>query len=174
MKKGVSILFLAILLVACGHSSNKKEDRVAQMSDSMEAPAPVDTLALTMDALRDRRLPDGYKMVGDLKTDILTYAGFEMSDAAYFIFKNSSGNTISFSGNDTNLELTVPKPDPKTESVLPSEVKIVETGGYVPNPKYLNKKFRVIWRSIQLNRKPQNETEFYYQEFDEVIYLKEE
>ncbi len=175
MKNGFLITLLLCLLVSCGNPSDQSKSKSVQSDDSVEVEArtPVDTLSLTLDALRNKPLREGYKRLGDVKTDILTFTGFEMGDAAYFIFTNSSGKTISFSGNDTNVELIIPMPDSLSESVLPSEVEPVETGGNLPNPKYLNKKFRVVWRTVQLDRKPQNEIEFYYQEYDEIIYLKE-
>lgn len=172
MKYIPPIFLFAFLLISCGNSTTQKSDESSSGKDSIEVQAPIDTLELTLDALRNKRLREGYKMIGDVKTDILTFTGFEMGDAAYFIFSNSSGKTISFSGNSTNVELIIPMPDSLSESVLPSEVEPVDTGGNMPNPKYLNKKFRVVWRTVQLDRKPQNEIEFYYQEYDEIIYLK--
>ena len=41
-----------------------------------------------------------------------------------------------------------------------------------PNPRYLNRKFQTFWRRVQLTYQPQNERELYYQEFDEIIFLK--
>ena len=85
-----------------------------------------------------------------------------MGDAATYVFKNETGDEITFNGNDTKFLLTV-------KSIEPT----IENGGKDPNPVLLNKKYRVVWRRIQLDHKPQNEMELYYQEFDQIIYLKE-
>lgn len=155
------ILFL-ISAVSCSKQSGRSSTGTSQIKDSVILPAPIDTLALTLDALRNKRLPEGYKMIGDVRADVLTYTGFRMGDVAYYVFKNETGKEISFNGNDTNFPLTV-------KSANPTE----ENGGKDPNPRYLNKTFRTVWRLIQLDHKPQTELELYYQEYDEIIYLKE-
>ena len=157
----LTVLFL-LLMVSCGNSSKKNTDETSWDNENVVSHSIIDTLALTLDALRNKRLPEGYKTIGEVKTDILTFIGFRMGDVGYFVFSNESGDEISFSGNDTYLHLT-------EKSMNPTE----ENGGNDPNPRYLNKKFRTVWRRIQLDHKPQNETELYYQEYDEIIYLKE-
>lgn len=154
------ILFL-ISAVSCSKQSGRSSADTFHIKDSVVLPAPIDTLTLTLDALRNKRLPEGYKMIGDVKAEVLTYTGFRMGDVAYYVFKNETGNEISFNGNDTNFPLTV-------KSANPTE----ENGGKDPNPRYLNKTFRTVWRRIRLDHKPQTELELYYQEYDEIIYLK--
>lgn len=157
----LTALFLA-LIVSCGHSSKKSTDNTTPDNENIVSISSVDTLALILDALRNKRLPDGYRSTGDLRSGILTYTGFRMEDAGNYVFTNESGDEISFSGNDTHLHLTVKSANPTQDN-----------GGNDPNPVYLNRKFRIVWRRIQLDHKPQNETELYYQEYDQIIYLKE-
>lgn len=123
--------------------------------------SPVDTMALTLEALNKKRLPYGYKMLDSVKTEILTYTGFRMDDIRNYVFTDEAGNEILFSGNDTQFQLAVQ-----------SEVANEKNGGFNPNPQYLNRKFQVFWRRIQLKHRPQNEIELYYQEYDEIIFLK--
>ena len=125
-----------------------------------------------MDALRKKNIPADYLILDDVKNAILTYADYRMDDLDYYVFINSSGNEVVFNANDTNFELIIPKKHTETEKFLPSEVHEIRIGENIPNPRYLNKKFQVVWRTIQLNRNPQNEIEYYYQEYDEIIYLK--
>ena len=162
MKRSCFLLLLFAGVLSCNHHAGKNNSETIPETDSVVQLAPIDTLALTLDALRNKPLQTGYKMIGDVRTAILTYADFRMGDAATYVFKNETGDEIAFNGNDTKFLLTV-------KSIEPT----IENGGKDPNPVLLNKKYRVVWRRIQLNHKPQNEMELYYQEYDEIIYLKE-
>ena len=161
MRKLSSLLLLMIIAVSCNNPFQKIISNSEESSDTTLDFSPVDTLALTLDALRMKRLPNGYKMVGDIKTATLTYTGFRMGDAGYYIFADEAGNEILFSGNDTQFHLTVKSQNPTEEN-----------GGFDPNPQYLNRKFETFWRRNQLENRPQNENELYYQEFDEIIFMK--
>lgn len=161
MRKFFSLLFLIIIAVSCKNPLQKNGTKTAQNSDTALDFSPVDTMALTLEALRNKRLPNGYEMVGDVKTEILTYTGFRMNDTKLYVFKNEAGNEVLFSGNDTQFQLTVKSQNPTEEN-----------GGFDPNPRYLNKKFQTFWRRIQLVHNPMSETELYYQEYDEIIFLK--
>lgn len=161
MKKIFSLLFLIIIAISCNNPFQKSDKSTDQDTDTTLDFTPVDTLALTLEALRNKRLPNGYQMIGDVKTEILTYSGFRMNDIGYFVFKDETGNEILFGGNDTRFHLT-------KKSQNPTE----ENGGFDPNPRYLNRKFQTFWRRVQLTYQPQNERELYYQEFDEIIFLK--
>ena len=154
------ILFL-ISAVSCSNRSGKSADSFPT-KDSVVLHTPIDTLALTLDALQNKRLPEGYKTIGEIRTAVLTYTAFRMGDVVYYVFSNETGDEISFSGNDSHFPLTVKSPNPNDEN-----------GGKDPNSRYLNKTFRVVWRRLQLDHKPQTETELYYQQYDEIIYLKE-
>lgn len=161
MRKLSSLLLLMIIAVSCNNPFQKFISGSEESSDTTLDFSPVDTLALTLDALRMKRLPNGYKMIGDIKTATLTYAGCQMGDGGYFIFVDDAGNEILFSGNDTQFHLAVKSQNPTEEN-----------GGFDPNPQYLNRKFQTFWRRIQLENRPQNENELYYQEFDEIIFMK--
>lgn len=162
MKKFATLFLLIIIAVSCTNPFQKQQSKPVQSTDTVLDYSPVDTLALTLEALRQKRLPQGYRMIGDVQTENLSFTGFRMNDSGYYIFTDSAGNEKLFSGNDTRYHLTV-------KSLNPTE----ENGGFDPNPKYLNKKFQVFWRHIQLESRPSNETELYYQEYDEIIFLKE-
>ncbi len=162
IKRPYIIIMLFVCAVSCNKHSEKNDSENTPATDSVFQQTTVDTLTLTLDALRNKHLPPGYKMTGDLKTDVLSFSGFRMEDAATYVFRNESGDEIIFNGNDTNFPLTV-------KSMHTTE----NNGGKDPNPVLLNKKFRVVWRRIRLDHKPQNETELYYQQFDQIIYMKE-
>ena len=162
MKRSYFLILLFIGVLSCNKHVEKNTTETNLTLENLVQHSTVDTLALTLDALRKKPLHAGYKMIGDVRTAILTYSDFRMGDAATYVFKNETGDEITFNGNDTKFLLTV-------KSIEPT----IENGGKDPNPVLLNKKYRVVWRRIQLDHKPQNEMELYYQEFDQIIYLKE-
>lgn len=163
MKKLSLLILLAVVFYSCKNNPFQKfYSNPAVETDTVALDfSPVDTLALTLEALDNKRLPDGYKKLDSVKVAILTYTGFHVDDVKCYVFEDEAGNEISFSGNDTQFHLII-------KSNTPNE----ENGGFDPNPQYLNKKFQVFWRRIQLDRRPQTETELYYQEYDEIIFLK--
>lgn len=171
MKKITTVALLLVLMVSCGSSSSNKNEQ-SQNEEYATNQASIDTSEITMEALRNKKLPDEYNRVGDIKTAVLVFTGFENGDVSYFIFKNSLDQDIKFSGNVTKIPLALKSRPQSVESVVPSESALTIGNDNIPNPLYLNKKFRVAWRTVQLNRKPQNETENYYQKYDEIIYLK--
>ncbi|MHB9056763.1 MAG: hypothetical protein ACYC2P_11535 [Paludibacteraceae bacterium] len=171
MKKIIAAALLLILLVSCGSSSSNKNEQ-SQNEEYVTNQVQIDTSELTMEALRNKKLPDEYNRVGDIKTEVLVFTGFENGDVSYFIFKNLSDQSIKFSGNITKIPLTLRSRPQNIESVVPSESALTVGNDNIANPLYINKKFRVAWRTVQLNRKPQNETENYYEKYDEIIYLK--
>ncbi len=134
-----------------------------QSIDSFITNEPIDTLALTLDALRKKRVPNGYQVIDDIKTNLLTYVGFSANDVGSYTFVNAEGEEFVFNGNDTNFILEVKAKNPTKENA-----------GLEANPRYLNKQFRVVWRKLMLARSPQNEFEFYNQEVDQIIFLQEQ
>ncbi len=143
MKRSCFLLLLFAGVLSCNHHAGKNNSETIPETDSVVQLAPIDTLALTLDALRNKPLQTGYKMIGDVRTAILTYSDFRMGDAATYVFKNETGDEITFNGNDTKFLLTV-------KSIEPT----IENGGKDPNPVLLNKKYRVVWRRIQLYPAP--------------------
>ncbi len=167
MKKIVLSLLVVSLFVSCDQLTQLKtqilkNDEPVAVVDSFQLLPPIDTLALTLDALRQKRLPDRYKQNGDVKTKILSFTGTKMQDIPVYIFKDSMNNELEFNKNSTRFNLLV-----KSKRATP------ENGGFDPNPAYVNRHFRVVWRNITLVSKPTSEEEYYNQELDEIIYLKE-
>ncbi len=167
MKKIIPLFLLIFVFSSCDFVNTKYQQFVKgeapQGIDTIIVEGSIDTLALTLDALRKKRIPNGYQIVDDIKTEILFYTGFSMGDVGLYHFKNAAGDEYVFNGNDTNFILEVKSKNPTKEN-----------GGLDPNPRYLNKEFRVVWRKIQLIGNPRNEAEFYNQELDQIIYLQEQ
>jgi len=94
-------------------------------------------------------------------SDILTFKSVAFGDMIHIFFVDKKNKEYDFGGNITKFKLDVDATNPEDED------------GYEANKKYVNKKFRVVWRTIKLKNKPKDEMEFYYQEYDEIIYLKQ-
>ena len=86
----------------------------------------------------------------------------EFGDILHLGFIDNKNKEYDFNGNISKIELF-------KDAANPSE----ENGGYEANRKYLNKTFRVVWRTLKLKNKPKDEMEMYYEEYDEIIYLKQ-
>lgn len=167
MRKLFALIVCVIIFSSCDFITNKYnqyfKEEPPQPIDTIIVDEDVDVMALTLDALRKKRIPSGYQIVGDVQSDLLTYIGFLFDDVKHYIFKNANGEKFVFSNNDTNFALKVKsKKSPR------------KNRGFEANPRYVNKEFRVVWRKLILTRAPQNETEFYNQEVDQIIFLQEQ
>lgn len=167
MKKLFPLIVLVLVFTSCDFVESKYNQFVRgetpQGIDSIIVNEDIDTLALTLDALRKKRVPGGYQVVDDVKTDLLTYVGFYMNDVPQYTFTNAEGEEFIFSSNDTNFILEIKSQNPTKENK-----------GLEANSRYLNKEFRVVWRNLILTHAPQNETEFYNQEVVQIIFLQEQ
>ena len=122
-----------------------------------------DTLADLLNELKNTPINKEYKLKGELGTGILNFKSMELGDLLHLRFIDNEKKEYDFNGNITKIELY-------KEATSPSE----DNQGYEVNKKYLNKKFRVVWRTLELKNKPKNETETnYYEVYDEIIYLKQ-
>ena len=129
---------------------------------SENANLSTDTIAELLDKLKNIPPGDNYIIEGELKTDILKYKSMEFGDLLHLGFIDNKNKEYDFNGNISKIELF-------KDAANPSE----ENGGYEANRKYLNKTFRVVWRTLKLKNKPKDEIEMYYEEYDEIIYLKQ-
>ena len=122
-----------------------------------------DTLADLLNELKNTPINKEYKLKGELGTGILNFKSMELGDLLHLRFIDNEKKEYDFNGNITKIELY-------KEATSPSE----DNQGFEVNKKYLNKKFRVVWRTLELKHKPKNETETnYYEVYDEIIYLKQ-
>lgn len=168
-------LFLPIILIVfgCGQakSSADQNSKVSTIEDtstfietdvnSKEA-EKVDSLSLLLDDLKEfTRDDDTWKVVGGLKTAELRYKDVYFGDLYHLIFIGDDKKEYDFNGNNTNIDLDQ---DATSEN---------DEDGYEPNKKYVNKKFRVVWRHLKLKTKPKDEMEWYYEEHDQIVYLKQ-
>jgi hypothetical protein len=83
-------------------------------------------------------------------------------DLLHLNFVDKENNEYDFNGNITDVELY-------KEAANESD----ENGGYEVNKKFVNKTFRVVWRTIKLKQKPKDIMDMYYEQYDEIIYLKQ-
>lgn len=121
---------------------------------------PKDSIAELLYQLKN--IPTGNYMVkGELKTDILKFVSVGFGDLLHLGFVDKNNKEYDFNGNVSNVELCVD-----------AKIATEKNGGYEPDKKYLNKNFRVVWRRLKLKHKPKDEMEMYYEEYDEIIYLK--
>lgn len=165
MKKLYLLLILPILIVSCDYlpkrNTPKSSEIIVDESIIVDT-GYVDTLALTLEALRHKRLPARYVMSGDVKTEILFFVDYRVDDIPNFVFLTDKGEEVLFNRNDTRFDLLVK-----------AERKTPENGGYQPNPVYKDKRYRVVWRNILIDGKPENEHEYFHQNLEEIIFLKE-
>lgn len=145
------------------NQSKKNSDSVNDKNGSSDnGSISKDTIAELLSQLKNIPTGENYKVNGELKTNILTYKSMEFGDLLHLGFMDKNNKEYNFNGNISKVELF-------KEATNASE----ENGGYEANKKYLNKNFRVVWRTIKLKNKPKDEIEMYYEEYDEIIYLKQ-
>ena len=122
-----------------------------------------DTLADLLNELKNTPIKKEYKLKGELGTGVLMFKSMEMGDLLHLQFVDNKKKEFNFNDNITKIELY-------KEATITTD----DNQGYEANKKYLNKKFRVVWRTLELKHKPKNETETnYYEVYDEIIYLKQ-
>lgn len=148
MRKTIIVaIFILAGILACTHNAKKQNSVVTAPDTTVIASYPV---------------PENYTQVGKLHTDTLTFKSFSMGDLAHFEFQNDAGESHDFNVVDQSRYTLV------GDASQPS----VDNGGYEANEKYLNKTFIVVWRTLQLNREPQDEMEFYYENYNEIVSLE--
>lgn len=149
MKKTI-FTFLCVsmaLLTACTNTEKKQPS----------TPADADTPDSTT-----YPIPENYTVTDGLHTDTLIFKNFGMGDLAHFEFHDEAGKLYDFNVVD----------DSRYNLLTDATEDFSEEGGYAANDAYKNKKFIVTWRTLQLNREPKDEMEFYYQEYNEVVSLE--
>ena len=181
MKKKITILVILALVsfiqIGCNSNSrssndeknNNAGDSFSIITESKDSDI-TKTNNITKDTLDDllkelKKIPPikGYKVNGELETGVLKYKSMEFGDLLHLIFVDDQKKEYDFNENMTKIELY-------TEAKNPNE----GNQGLEANKKYINKKFRVVWRTLQLKQKPKDETEMnYYEVYDEIIYLKQ-
>ncbi len=161
MKKVIYLVLTIIVFSGCVNTSQKNVEKDNDTDTIVPSMPSADDEAALLERMSKKPLPENYVMVGELETDTLTYVEFGMGDLAHYIFTDSEDVNYNFNGNESGLSLQI-------DAAEPSE----ENGGYEANPEYLNRKFKVVWRSIKLDKEPSDVMEMYYQEFDQIIYLE--
>lgn len=148
MKKIIlPFILVSFALLACTHSG-KEQKSVAVTPDTTE--------------IKSYPVPENYTQIGELHTDTFVFKNFSMGDLAHFEFQDNAGKAYDFNVVDDSRYALV------GDATEPS----VDNGGYEAKEEYLNKKFIVIWRTLQLNREPQGEMEFYYEKYNEIVSLE--
>lgn len=147
MKYIAAVILILVCTTACTNNA-KKQDTGAVKPDTTE--------------IKSYTVPDNYTQIGELHTDTLVFKSFGMGDLAHFEFQDNAGKSYDFNVVDESRYALIG--DAKEPSV--------DNGGYEVNSEYLNKKFIVIWRTLQLNREPKDEMEFYYEKYNEIVSLE--
>ena len=160
LKKTAFVFVLLAVVFACTNTS-KKQAQGNNLQKDIQVTEETQSIKSLLEQLSKKPLPENYTVVGELKTKTLRYADFGIGDMSHYIFIDAQNTHYNFNGNDTDVKLIVDAAQPDDEN-----------GGYEPNPEYLNKSFRVVWRTVKLNKEPSDIIETYYQEYDEIIYLK--
>ena len=146
-----SLTFLALMLVvmicSCDSSQKNSEGNRPSNSSSQE-----DEL---MSRLRKKKVMQDYHMVGDLDQDVLAFDDCSVGDYEHFTFKDSRGAVLTFDLNSTNVELCTYDDD------------------FGANRRYINKKFKVIWRDLKLDAHVDSEI-MLMDEMKEILYLEEQ
>ncbi len=104
----------------------------------------------------------GYKVNSKAQIEELTFLNFAMGDMGHIIFKNHLDEEYDFVGNLTDITL-----------FLETDDNIEENMGFISNPKYVGKKFIVGWRNVKMTNSPADFIEELYEQYDEIIYLKQ-
>lgn len=168
-----NLSFLLVLFVlGCSQNNTSSDsgtnissgDRTAKIdtNNSTKETTQVDSLALLLEELKKVPLASTkWKVVGGLKTAELTFKEVAFGDLLHIIFTYDNGEEHDFSANGTDIELFKDATDENDDD------------GIVANKKYLNKKFRVVWRHLELDGEPKDEMDMYYQAYDQIIYLKQ-
>lgn len=168
--KHFSLYLTLLLFAACsGGTDNNNSSAMPYDQNTTEnsingntpSADPNSTAALIEELSKVPPLKD-YKVEGDVHIETMTFSSFGMGDMAHNIFIDSKNEERDFAGNLTNTEL-----------FLESQEASDENGGYESNPTYVGKKFTVGWRRVKSTKKPTDFIEELYQEFDEIIYLKQ-
>jgi hypothetical protein len=170
------ILFISFIFLGCNGNSGEveKTDKIQddlasvdsglnQNSKSDKEPPNLikDTIAELLNNLKTIPTGNDYVIKGNLKTDILKFKSVAFGDMMHIGFVDKKNKEYDFGGNITKIELEMGATNPDDED------------GYEANKKYVNKNFRVVWRTLKLNHKPKDEMEIYYEEYDQIIYLKQ-
>ena len=146
------------LLADINSLSNPKIDK-AELS--VDGRLSKDTIAELLNQLKNIPPGDNYIVIGELKTDILKFKSVAFGDIMHFGFVDKKNKEYDFWGNITEIQLETDSTNPEDEY------------GYEANEKYVNKNFRVVWRTLKMKNKPRDEIDWYYEEYDQIIYLKE-
>jgi hypothetical protein len=174
LKAYLILLAISTIQISCNGGSENKIDSNKTADTANNATISKDTIVSDnstpvkdpivklLEELKKTPTGEKYKVKGELKTGILKYESMAFGDMLHLTFVDKANKEYEFNGNTTEIELF-------KDAINPSE----DNGGYEANKKYLNKTFRVVWRTIQLKHKPKDEIEMYYEEYDEIIYLKQ-
>jgi hypothetical protein len=172
LKAYLILMAISTIQISCNGGSenkidsNKEADTTTTISKdsnlSSESNPVQDPLVKLLEDLKKTPVGENYTVKGDLKTGILKYKSMGFGDLLHLFFVDNNNKEYDFSGYTTEVELY-------KDAVNESD----DNGGYETNKKYVNKTFRVVWRTVKLNHKPKDEMEMYYEEYDEIIYLKQ-
>ncbi|MFN3272977.1 MAG: hypothetical protein ACK40Y_10620 [Cloacibacterium caeni] len=176
----MKILFVSFIISSCNGGANeiKEGDKVQDTSHPKLNQYPTseseksimndnsnlskDTITELLSELKKIPIEGDYKTMGELKTDILKFKSVGFGDLLHIGFVDKKNKEYDFNQNISKIELI-------KDATNPTE----ENGGYEPVKKYLNKNFRVVWRTLQLRHKPKDEMEMYYEMYEQIIYLKQ-
>ncbi|GEM_PF-2354114 len=155
------IFFIIPVFLLFALSCNEKKEKITANPTASES---IKTEVLK-DTIKTYPLPKNYELVGTMKTNIVTYKGFQMGDLAHWEFYDEKGESI-----DIN-EITDKNNDYKF--VVDAQPGEESEGGYIVNPYLVNKKFYIVWRTLHLKHEPKDEIEMYYQDYNQIVEIKQ-
>ncbi len=102
-----------------------------------------------------------FRVIGKVRLDTLKYESADFGDMLHLIFVDRNGKTYDFNSITTKDELYDDFVDPE-----------YGTAQVEANKKFVNKTFVVGWRHLKLKSKVKVDSDFYYAEHDQIIYLQ--
>ena len=149
--RSVTFLALMLMVMICSCDSFQKNNKGNHQSHSNSS-SQDDEL---MSRLRKKKVIPDYHVVGDLDQDVLAFDDCSVGDYEHFTFKDSRGAVLTFDLNSTNVELCTYGDE------------------FGANRRYINKKFKVIWRDLKLDAHVDSEI-MLMDEMKEILYLEEQ
>ena len=154
------ICFSFILVCSCNNTSLNKDittKKNSSIKDSIVFKNPFSKLITDLDSVS---IDKDYIMVGKLNVDTLIFKDVAFGDIEHFYFLNKNNKEIDFSINSTKVKLSIDAPENE------------DNGGVNKNKLFANKRFIVIWRNLKLKSTPKDEFQFYYEQYNEILFLK--
>lgn len=163
MRKLSLLILAAILLSACDYIPKLTKKSEDSFVDTVYNVTPVDTLQLTLEALKNKPIIRGYQQKNELNVDTLYYAGFSISeyDLEQYHFVNENNEKFVFDRNDTKWKL-----------IKKSDYPTTVNKGLVPNPELLASKLLIVWRELVLLKEAHNQEAYIDENLKEIVFIK--